>query len=503
MHLMATVPHRPGLIVHTFLPADRPGVDTFKALRELWHAVQELQMDARIGQWRLDPPYESIPYRDGLVVLAARQQVRIGGLYQAVAYRLHDVIGVSVLLAPNDDRIGWPALSARWINRPPQQPDAAMGTVFVHLGLWQRPRGVARWFAPTDPPVPLDEPATETVTWCRMGDDVLLGEVLTTTGGPRRIIALTDPGNEPALDALTWAGAPGLPALTRYLLHAAKVRYQSSVLRNSVGDLQSAIARTESRCETLRSLLDRQDPPIQELIRADRALGAVQTEEHGLIAALADVRDMTETVRVARRNMVSARGRSAGQTGGPFGNDNEIAEWVSDQLRTELTYLESAQLKATALARQAAAVVDGWHQRRRETLTLVQTSVIGALLMALAAVQSFEYHVPLPGGLLAPAIAVLSALALLAPVAITRWPGRDAVTPVQPRRYAAGAAVVGAAAGWLVAGVAWQIAVGTPAPPAGSMVAAGAVAILCAATPLVLSRWWRRRSSAHVEVGSP
>jgi hypothetical protein len=503
---------RPGLIVHTFLSVDRSETGAVQALKQLWEAVAELDMDSPIGRWPLDPADTTAADRDHVTVMAARQRVHGGSFYQAVAYRLHDVIGVSVLLAPNDDRIGWSELAASWTRVMPRQPAAAMHSVLVHLGLWRRPWGAVRWFTPADPPVPAGEAAMETVTWVRQGEDVLLGEVLAGDDGPRRIVALASPANELVLDALTWAGGAGLPPLTRYLLHAAKVRYQRTVLLESLADLRSAVSRTESGCEELRSLLDQQDPPVRELIKADRALAAVQTEEHGLIAALTDVRDMTETIRVARRNMAAARDSAGEETGDPllgsrggvFGTDDEIGAWVSDQLRAELTYLESALLKATALAGRAATVVEGWHQHRRETLTLVQTSVVGALLMALAAIQSFEYKVPLPGGLFAPAIALLTALALIVPGAISQWQGWDSIGPVQSRRYAAGGALIGGATGWLVAATGSQIAAGAPAPPVGSVVAAIAGALVGGLTPLAWSRLRRRRRSRPgVQIGCP
>jgi hypothetical protein len=68
--------------------------------------------------------------------------------------------------------------------------------------------------------------------------------------------------------------------------------------------------------------------------------------------------------------------------------------------------------RAAEATRVADVTVEGYLRDRQAELTLLQTALIGGLLMVLSAIQALHYTVPLPSPLHAPLIALLGSLAL-------------------------------------------------------------------------------------------
>jgi hypothetical protein len=494
-------PRRPGLLVHTFLPAGSAA--TRSTLQALWRAVADLAMDQPIGTLPLDLP-EDLPAdptadREPLVVLAARRRLVPGAIQEALAYRVHDVIAVSVLQAPNDDDVGWVALQGQWAAVRPPLP-AAVGTVQVYLGQWPtrapligRSASAARRVARLAAQVPDAQETDWYASWCRTSDGLLLWE-LPPAAEPavpadRRLLAMSEARDESTMDRWTWfSRGLVLPPLTRYLLHAARLRHQRAVLTEALPGLRDARRRTEDDCGELAALLRTDDPPVEEVLAATQALGMVRTERGGLIAAWADANDMAQTVRAAHANLVSAFDVAPRcQRSGPLEVDREIVSWMTDQLATELTYLDSAQRKAQELTQLAAAVIDERQRQRRETLALLQASVLSALLMALAAIQSLEYKVPLPGSLMAPLIALLATAALVLPAAALLWPDRgNPHRPPRRRRYVAAAGALGASFGWLVVSIGWRAVADRPAPVSWAVAGAGIAVAMAGIAAAVL-----------------
>jgi hypothetical protein len=400
-----------------------------------------------------------------------------GQVHEAIAYRTPEVVVVSVRRAPNDDAVGWVELRRRWTASVGPDPAKAIGTVTLHLGQW--PRWRRR-------PLPPSSYARE--------DGLVLWENISSTAKHRDLTVMGPARAEDAVDRWAWfAGGPTLPPLTRYLVHAAAIRHQAAVLESALPRLRAARDRADARCGVLTDLLLSPRPSVTALAAADQTLGAVVTEQGGLLTAEADAVDMAQTVAVARRAMVAALGPSAG---GPPSDDDEIAIWLDEQLATELTYLRTAQRKAAELSRLASAVIDERRHRRQERLTLLQASDDGALLMALAASQTFGYKGPIHrlGPVLAPLIVLLSTVALLLPPAVLYWPdraGADRPTSGLHAIYLIGAFLFGAEVGWLGTSVDWVLATGRGAPPHWSLLISAGGAALAFLLALVPLRRWR------------
>ena len=125
-------------------------------------------------------------------------------------------------------------------------------------------------------------------------------------------------------------------------------------------------------------------------------------------------------------------------------------------------------------------------QRRPERFNLALTGVIGAILMILAAVQSFGYVVPLPVLVQPGVVAALGAAALLASLLVLR-------AAVPDRRWSL--AMVWLGCGLLGASVAW-VATSAIRGDAGIPATVGwaAVGFVCGATAAAFVRAVRTRS---------
>jgi hypothetical protein len=161
---------------------------------------------------------------------------------------------------------------------------------------------------------------------------------------------------------------------------------------------------------------------------------------------------MQRTVIIASRNMTTYAGGD--QTSGLFADDKETSEWLDRQLDNDATYLEVASQRARSVAALADQPIQRGLQRRGERFTLGLTGVVGAVLMVLAAVQSFQYAVPVAKPVQPAVISALGAFALLASFVVLqvaapgrRWPNIA---------VCAAAGLLGAAAAWVVVPVvAW------------------------------------------------
>ncbi|MBM7489686.1 hypothetical protein JOD64_000908 [Micromonospora luteifusca] len=509
-------PRRPALIVHTLFsvgPATgssgpSTSTSTADALSELWSGLARLDLTEPIAPHQRDLPEGPGPATQNLRVLAARQRVVPDAYYEALAFRRGDIVGVSVLLAPNDDGVGWQELSDRWRSAVPATSGVELSTTTVYLGLSDQRRinwlggrvGEASWARRIHRQLPVPAKPGWATSWSRIADRLLMWDLPAGDGyAQRQYLVLADVADEKALDRLTWVDdGQVLPPLTRYVLCAAELRHQEKVLEAAMPGLRAAIERTDRACETLADLLRATEPSDRQLRAAALELSTVQAEGSGLIAATADASKMIETVRGIRDNMEAALGRDVHhRPGGTLDQDRGRAVWLTDQLRVELTYIDSTWRKADQLNRLAAAVVGERHRRRQEVLTLIQASILGSLLMGLAAIQSLQYQVPLAGPLVAPAICALGIVALLLPAAVLHWPHRRAAAP-RRRWIMAGGSVLGAALGWLVSSIVWWRVWDVSAPPAWSAVLAVTGAVVVASAALAQIRLWQSRPAPGV-----
>src|SRR5205823_6139030 len=84
-----------------------------------------------------------------------------------------------------------------------------------------------------------------------------------------------------------------------------------------------------------------------------------------------------------------------------------------------------------------------------QQVTLIQTSVLGSIIMALTAISAFAYTVPVPNALRGPLVCLLAALALVLPGAAVRWTRGVGDDAPWPGVNLVGGSLLGAATTWL------------------------------------------------------
>ncbi len=449
---MSAYPAKPALVAHAFFPARRvlaePGSAARQAVDGIWAWAEAQGYTDPIGGWKTElvlPGDGEADEQDYLEVLAAASRKTAGGSRQILVYRIFDVVGVSSVDAVHGERNSWDGFDDGWlVQLPAAEGRDLFGSAVVLSGLTADPAGQAAGLAGQ---VPARQGGAELgPPWRPTGrmlvhDLLVRGEAL-----PRRLFVLAEPDDEPVLDEWLWTSpAAGLPLFTRYLLQAARLRHQRAVLRAALPGLRATVRQIDEGCAALDDLLGAHEVPIDRVVSADRALSELSTRQQGLIEQLSGIQTMIRTVRTITYNLdaLVTEGRAGAV-------DRRIADWTLEQLRSEEAYLQAAKLKSAELSRSAGATITTRIEDRRANLALLQTSVLGAVLMALAAVQSLEYRLPLPGRLQPALIFLLAALALLLPSAVLRWPRSAGRGARLSRIDASFVAVAAAGAGWLV-----------------------------------------------------
>ncbi|WP_316529434.1 CATRA conflict system CASPASE/TPR repeat-associated protein [Kitasatospora brasiliensis] len=268
---------------------------------------------------------------------------------------------------------------------------------------------------------------------------------------------------EASLDAWSWfdVRSPMAP-VTRYLLHAAAVRDQYGIRRAADSGLtrRRTALREDGQllfldCHRLlsasgyhRRAARRELACWEELAeRAHRLL-----LEDGIAADRElKLRTMGRTIGVHSAAMTAALSTPADPSPGLLFSDAQCATRLADVLEEDAFSFGVERERVKEAARIATESATQRLQSHQQYLSLVQTSVIGGLLMALTAVQTLGFRLPLAEHVQGPFIALLATLAVSLPVVIMRrWSGGNGGRPGAVLEIA-GLTGAGAAVGWLLA----------------------------------------------------
>lgn len=284
-----------------------------------------------------------------------------------------------------------------------------------------------------------------------------------------RCLAVVAPaGRDRDLSAWTWSsGGPEMPPLASYLLEAAVLRHH---LREGRLHVRSGSGRAQAEeliSRVTTTMGDVRDsgriPDPRELDTISVPLLRLQAEELGLLRRAAELRGRRHSVAIATRNMAAYTGD--GQAAGLFADDRDLARWLDRELDNEAVRLDLTRQQAVAAAALTDQLVQRGLQQRQERVALVVTAVLGAVLMALAAIQSLQFTFPIADPLKPAAVATLTTGALLLPAVSLPYPARS-------RRWllavvVSAGALFGASCGWLVAAAVAR-ATGAPVHSAGT-----------------------------------
>lgn len=478
------------LVAHLQVHLTAPGA--YRRLREKWEVwSRHLGMERPAAGTGLP---EDLP-RDPADLpahgpVAARLDLRATA--QIIVHRRHELLLVAVALgAPREPGATWRELDRRWARTVGDADTWSVGETRLYLARGDvdpdELRDALPVVAPLGPAATLDRPRCTLREIAGGADDRRL----------RHIVAVY-PDDDDAVRLELWAWTNGTAEPTpfaRYLAHAARVRHQLRMI-------STAPPAPDVAAE------------IQEALRAgDADLAARRQRLLALVAGPGGVgrriivlRRMARNVQIAASNMAAEATRTPGATGGLFADDAAVARWGTDRLADAIGYLELDREQANEVLSMSALRLDTLLQRDREAIRLseertqrrqarvdlLQTSVIGAIVVALAAVQSLDYHVRVLARPAVPAfIAVLGALALWLSMLVLALVGPGERWPSRLGRLSAG--LLAAATGWLGTAVVGEWMSGRAASPQVTwlvMVPAFAVgwALMRTAT-----RGWERR----------
>ncbi|GAA3934298.1 CATRA conflict system CASPASE/TPR repeat-associated protein [Actinoplanes auranticolor] len=342
------VPSPPGeqeFVAHVFAPLDGPAADPARRqLDELWQACRtDLGMTQPIVGAGLTGELPTDPRAAPEGALAGLQDPAVN--FQALVRREHDILNLSLVMAapqaPPERRRGVAAATppgwweyARWWRKITAGGLGALlgeATVFQAKSV-DGPR--------TDVAAALPAQDDDATDWQTRGTTVggfPFWEV--TPGGDRavrRFVVLADPEQDAELSGFTWsAGGVALPPLGRYLMHAAKLRYQSRV-RGDGGGLARVRQRAGAGLDRLVTLLG--DPAAAAEVAGARA--TVTAETASLLGALQALQTMRQTVEIARDNMAAALPDL-------LPSDVRLAEVVARRLDDDRFLLEQVRDRAT------------------------------------------------------------------------------------------------------------------------------------------------------------
>ncbi|MEW2524143.1 CATRA conflict system CASPASE/TPR repeat-associated protein [Streptomyces sp. NPDC047071] len=493
---------RRALLLHVFYPVGPGGLGERRSrVQRVWDDCGRLGLDAAVPG---EPSLDEVPAVGGPAsryrVLAARQ--RPGrGLHQALLFQSHDVVGVTLLLAPEPES-GWESLE----RLVPWPCPGSLGAVQVLLGLSAGALFGADASGAVVPEVAAElngafagrHPGRPHRT--REGFALWEAPGVCTPAARRCLVALAPVARERDLDAFAWHARDRPAPLTRYALHAAKLRYERSVLeRSRHAELRDrAAAAVRQAWGVTGRLLGGDGPALREVLDARAVLIGLRTDSQGLIVAAARLRMMRRTVEIARDNLAAAVAgefepppEASPPPASPFAGDRLLAERLRQDIDDELEYLQATIDSSAEVSREALAAAEAHLADHRQHLTLLQTSFLGALLMGLAAIQAFGYHVPVPGPVQAPVIALLTALALTLPVTVIAWSRGTVRTGTFAVLHHVLLGAVGASVGWAAATLVAAGTEGGAQQARWSLVGAGAGAVV-AVTADALGR--RRRT---------
>jgi hypothetical protein len=446
--------HHPALVTHAFFPAgaviNDAGSAAATAVQTITKRVIDEKYTAGLAGWPAKYAAPTALEESGLLVgLFGAVRPGAGRVRVLLIYQINEVIGVSAIDAYQSVQPSWPEFDTGWtepirmIIESAQPSENLIGRAEVYSARVSGWFGTLRGLA--GPSAPDQAQIQPEASW-RPEPGLLVSELEREHAQERRLFAVAR--TDEVLDRWLWTSPnAALPPLTRYLLQSARLRYQRAELLRKRPDYTAAIDKIDTSCADLRAALQGRDVPHSQILKANQTLIGLTTEQGGVVTHLTDVRSRIGTVEAITHNL-----QAAGAGGRVGAADQQFGDRLLVQLRTEEAYLAGAQLKASELSRLAASTVTTRLEDRKADLALVMSSLLGAALMALAAVQSLQYQVPLPARVQPPTIALLAALALALPLTVLRLSSSTDQRSGPGWDYSL-AAAIGGTAGWLALSV--------------------------------------------------
>ncbi len=436
------------LVVASAVPPPPQRDEVIAWLTRWWDTVRSAGMDEPDDGLPLEP-VSIDPDDDQWIRFLAAFRASDGSSRAGRYFRLHDVLGVLARIPYDDPAAVVPDLVR---SDGEQRPVAVFGQarlVVAHA------------------PCPADlDPADTLRCFALARDDRALfatvtadGSLITEVEDPvwRTFAVVVPEANRGWVDKMTWTRpGPELGSFIRYLVHAAKLRYEVAVFRHELPGVrkrEKRLDQTLSGLFQLHTSLDRTQARLdRSWSEAHARLSQAHAESAELVVIASQLRDLQRSAQTAARNIsahVPDGARSPDELGlTSFDRDLSLAKWVTDQAEQELGYLDSARERVAEAQRLTALRLDEVRQeqgRLTNWLTVLQTSVLVAVIGGLAVIEAFNPTLPNRHALAWPVFVTVSMLSLLLPPLALRW-----ATGLGRFDFLAGAAC-GAALGWTTA----------------------------------------------------
>ena len=349
-------------VAHVFAAASGSrAAASYHALAEIWRGCESLfEMTAPITGTALPaqfPGTETLREAaavGGEVALAATE--RPGATSQAVLRLHHDVLNLSVGLAPpqassaspggdwpwwRDLDYQWSLLLARYAGDLLGEARLFITQVDAEAAIRAADPALYAELAPLLPASDANHRGAGTSVGVPLPGGFAIWEA---DAGPddraaRRLMIPVGADADPPASAWAWSGSDtAIPPLARYLLHAAKIRYELRVWKRDsqarqLGESLDALGGT------LRVNVD--DLATRELLRL-RRMDAVMLH--------ADLLALRQTVTIAEDNLGRGLDLCAlAIPGGMFADDVALARWLRERLDDEAGYLSIASDRAGQL----------------------------------------------------------------------------------------------------------------------------------------------------------
>ena len=380
----------PGMLAHVFLAAEgREAEAPWERMRSLWDgATGRFGLSCRVQSLAVpsELPRQRVVPSDGAGLIAAAQ-CHDASVWQAAAWADHDLLGITVMMAPprdSDCARAWSRLESTWSELVAHlEPDGVIGETRTFLGLLtdltgavaggeliQDTLGLVRAAAPGPladgwwqhwDAAPLGSSGGEPSGGEPSGSEPAAGEssggepdeVMIWELGPdshdgrtlRRIAAIAIAKSERQVDRFLWTSGDGSPAqLTRHLMHAARLRYQvrvfdngerSSTLRNELASLVAQASGGHGGHGELGGLGGLGGAELSRQLRRAHASAAILRTK---------VSQMREAVDIIGGNMRLALHVPTPDDAavGPLSEDRYLAKWFGQRLDDEITRLDAA-----------------------------------------------------------------------------------------------------------------------------------------------------------------
>src|SRR5216683_442444 len=372
------------LVAHVFAPVDGPlAGEAHSQIRLMWSRCRgSLGMTEPIRAAgltsRLPGDFGGVPES---AAIAAQQSPGIG--FQAVLRREHDVLNLSVLLARTDETGQSPPLWTEFDRLLDtvlgDRSDTLIGVALLYLAKvtdagadTRQVVASARLGSALSALLPS---APQETGWWHRGLTTAAGLAVweisarQDTRAERRFVAVAPSDRDPELSAWTWSRGDALmPPFARYLMHAAKIRYELRV-RDRFPPVAQLCQRADDSIADIRALVSAVTAKPWPAGGDQRdaltgRLAGLQADRVRLAEMSTTLKAMARTVETAEANGVTALGSDVPDGTGNqlIGDDRALARWFGQQLDDDLTYLEASLAGARQVTEIAADVA---HERQR------------------------------------------------------------------------------------------------------------------------------------------